>query len=621
MLLPVALILATALAPRVVPDFELRDTTDTPVRFSAVARNRVAVVVFLGTDCPVAKLYTARLNDLTARFPAGAVTVLTIDPNRGDDLPELVEFAREHKLTFPLLRDPDGRVAESFGATRSPQAFVLDAERRIRYQGRIDDQYTAGGKNSGAPSREDLVEALLAVLANKTVAVPITECTGCFLSKPRPSTEPPRVTYARDIAPILATHCQVCHRPGEVAPFSLLSYADAARHAETIAEVVANGTMPPWHANPTHGRFRNDRRLSAEQKRLIAEWVRLKCPEGEPLSPVEVPKSSGWRIGTPDAVYAIPREFAVPAEGIIEYQHFVVDPGFGADTWVRAAEVRPGNRRVVHHCSVFLLPPGANRTDEFFETGALGSMNLIAFTPGSEPLRFPDGMAKCVPAGWRLHFIVHYTAVGSPQTDRTELAIQFLPPSEVRKEVATKLLDDLDLVIPPHAANHRVERTWTADRDYLLLSLLPHMHLRGKSFRYTAEYPDGTSEVLLDVPAYDFNWQHRYELAEPKLIPTGTVIRCSAVYDNSAANPFNPDPTATVRAGEQSADEMFNGYFEIVAVDQDLQAERATAEKKRTRSQWLLAGAVGFGGLWGIRKWRKRRSVALTPANEPPPAK
>ena len=605
-----ALVVVAAVAPRPVDDFELRDTAGAPVRLSTVAAGRPAVVVFLATDCPMARLYAARLSGLASRFPAGAVAVLAVAPNRGDDLPALAAFAREHDLTFPLLRDPDAHVAAQFGATRTPQAFVLDADRRVRYRGRIDDQYVAGGKNRGAPTREDLVEAVREVLAGKSVSVPVTACTGCALSKPRDASDPPRVTYSRDVAPILRAQCQTCHRPGEVGPFALLSYADAVRHADTIGEVVADGTMPPWHASPAHGRFRNERRLSAEEKRLVAEWVRAKCPEGDPLPPAEVPPPGGWRLGTPDAVYAIPAEFRVPAEGLIEYQHFVVDPGFATETWVRAAEVRPSNRRVVHHCSVFLQPPTAKGTGQAFETGPLGSFNLVAFTPGSDPLRFPDGMAKRVPAGWRLHFIVHYTAVGTPQTDRTELALQFLPASEVRKEVATKLLQDPDLVVPPHAAGHRVERTWTADRDYLLLSLLPHMHLRGKSFRYTAEYPDGTAEVLLDVPAYDFNWQHRYELAEPKRVPAGTVLRCTAVYDNSAANPFNPDPGATVRAGEQSADEMFNGYFEIVLADQDMPAERAAAERKRVRSRWALAGAAVLSGLWGVRLFRKRRDEA-----------
>lgn len=609
MSIPTALILTVAIFSRPIPNFELPDSTGTILRLSAIAKDRPTVVVFLGVDCPMANLYVARLNELASRFPAGAVAVLAIDPQRGDELPALREFTQKHKLTFPLLRDADGQIAMQFGATRTPQAFVLDANRRIRYRGRIDDQYTAGGKNRGVPTREDLIEAVAEVLAGKAVSVPVTECSGCRISKPRKQTAPPHVTYSRDIAPILAAHCQTCHQPGEIGPFTLLSYADAFSHAATIAEVVENETMPPWHASPKHGQFQNERRLNDEQKKLIAEWIRLGCPEGDLLPVIQLPATTGWRIGTPDAVYSIPTEFRVPAEGLIDYQHFVIDPGLTTDTWVRAAEVRPGNRRVVHHCSVFLQPPGMTTTDEFFETGALGSMNLIAFTPGSDPLRFPDGMAKRIPAGWQLHFIVHYTAVGTPQTDRTELALQFLAPSEVRKEVATKLLQDPDLTIPPHAANHRIEQTWTAERDCLLLSMLPHMHLRGKSFRYVAEYPDGTSEILLDVPAYDFNWQHRYELAEPKRLPAGTVIHCIATYDNSASNPFNPDPTATVRAGLQSMDEMFNGYFDIVLADQDMVAERAAAEKKQVRSRWLLGGAIVLIGLLGMHLWRKRRQL------------
>jgi peroxiredoxin/mono/diheme cytochrome c family protein len=598
-------LLVVAMLPLRVPDFELPDPTGTITRLSTVAGGRPTVVVFLGADCPLAALYVPRLNELVGRFAPGTITLLAIAPNRGDDPPVLTAFVREHRLTFPLLRDADGRIAARFGATRSPEAFVLDANRCIRYRGRIDDQYTAGGKNRGAPTREDLVEAVRAVLAGRPVAVPVTECSGCVLSKPRRAAELPGITYSKHIAPILATHCQVCHRPGEVGPFTLLSYADAVAHAGTIAEVVESGLMPPWHAAPAPGRFRNERRLSAEQKRLIAEWIRAGCPEGDPLPP-SIPAAAGWRLGTPDAVYAIPVEFRVPAEGIIEYQNFIVDPGLTTDAWVRAVEVRPGNRRVVHHCSVFLQPPGATGTDTFFETGALGSENLIAFTPGSEPLRFPDGMAKRIPAGWRLHFIVHYQAVGTPQTDRTELAVQFLAPEAVRKEVATKLLMDIDLVIPPNAPAHRVERAWTAERDCLLLSVLPHMHLRGKSFRYTVEYPDGTSEVLLDVPAYDFNWQHRYELTEPMRLPAGTVLRCTAVYDNSVANPFNPDPGATVRAGLQSTDEMFNGYFDIVLADQDISAEFAAAAQRR-RALWLLWSAVLLVCLWGGRMVLARR--------------
>ncbi len=587
MSLALGALLAAAVARPPAPDFELRDTSGAPVRLVADPP-RPTVVVFLGTDCPLANLYAPRLKTLAARFPPGAVRVLAVCANDTDPA-AAAAFAATHAFPFPFLRDPDARAAALLGATRTPEAVLLDADRRVRYRGRIDDQY-AVGRRRAAPTREDLAEAIADVLAGKAVSVPRTDGGGCAIARARAAPPAPAVTYARDVAPLLARHCAPCHRAGEIGPFPLTTFAAARAHADTIAEVVEAGTMPPWHAAPGVGRFRNDRRLTDAQKRLVADWVRLGCPEGESAAPAPTAAPpTGWEIGTPDAVYPIPAPFAVPAESTVEYQYFLVDPGFTTDTWVRAAEVRPGNRRVVHHCTVFLSPPGAGPRAAV-EAGALGSACLVAFTPGCGPVCLADGLAKRVPAGWRFLIVVHYTPVGTPQTDRTELGLQFLPAGAVRREVATKLLVDPGLTIPPHAPAHRVERAWTADRDYSLLSMFPHMHLRGKSFRYTAEYPDGSAEVLLDVPAYDFNWQHRYDLAEPKRLPAGTVVRCAAVYDNSAANPVNPDPGATVHAGEQSWDEMFNGYFDVALADQDMPAERVAA--RRTWAAAALAAAA-----------------------------
>jgi hypothetical protein len=261
---------------------------------------------------------------------------------------------------------------------------------------------------------------------------------------------------------------------------------------------------------------------------------------------------------------------------------------------------------VLHHCNVFLHPPIARSPREVYETtGTLGSFALTAFTPGTDPLRLPPGMAKKIPAGWKLHFVLHYTPIGLPAADQTELGLVLADPKDVQKEVATKVVLDNELRIPPGAAAHRVEHTWRADEDVLLLSLFPHMHLRGKSFRYVAEYPDRPPEVLLDVPAYDFNWQHRYELAEPKPLPAGTLIRCVAVYDNSRDNPNNPDPKAEVRAGEQSWDEMFNGYFDIALADQDLR----TQPGRRPFPVSLVLSAATVAGLYfGYRRWERRRS-------------
>jgi hypothetical protein len=244
---------------------------------------------------------------------------------------------------------------------------------------------------------------------------------------------------------------------------------------------------------------------------------------------------------------------------------------------------------------VFLHPPHETESAVLFETGPLGSSNLLAYTPGCGPGRYPDGTAKRIPAGWKIHFVIHYTVVGTPQEDRSELGLVFADPAAVRREVATKLILTDNYVIPPGAASHQVEETWTTDRDVLVTAFFPHMHLRGKAFRYAAEYPNGSAEILLDVPAYDFHWQHRYELAEPKRLPVGTVVRCTAVFDNSAGNSANPDPSVPVRSGQRSEDEMFNGYLDLVAADEDFVAARSHAADRRT---WAIAaGLIGAFGL------------------------
>jgi hypothetical protein len=313
----------------------------------------------------------------------------------------------------------------------------------------------------------------------------------------------------------------------------------------------------------------------------------------------------------------MPAPFTVPAEGVVEYQHFDADPGFQEDRWVSAAEIRPGNRAVVHHCDVYLKSPGAPGPEE---QGALGSYCLAVLAPGTPPLVLPDGMAKRVPAGWRLVFVMHYTTVGSAQTDRTSIGLKFADPRTVRKEVATRLMFDLDLCIPPHAAGHQVSQTWQMNRGVDLLAFWPHLHLRGKSFRYEALYADGREEVLLDVPHYDFNWQNRYVLAEPKRLPAGTRLRCTAVYDNSAANPANPDPSATVRTGLQSWEEMFNAYFEVVLAEQNLTQGPSWGEiLDGVRERICRTFPPAFGPLAGLACGlfllvKRRLRAAQTPA-------
>ncbi|MBV8270389.1 MAG: hypothetical protein JO252_29025 [Planctomycetaceae bacterium] len=365
------------------------------------------------------------------------------------------------------------------------------------------------------------------------------------------------VTFAADVAPILQEKCQSCHRPGQVAPFALLTFAQARRWAGPIREAIEDRRMPPWHADPRHGHFANDRSLTARQRATLLAWVDQGMPLGDPRDlppPRNFPES--WAIGMPDVILQMPEPYIVAAQGILPYQRFRVPTHFTRDVWVQAAEARPGDRAVVHHICVFLAP------DEPYSEGLTDARReLVCYAPGDLPSVFPPGVAKLIPAGAELVIEVHYTPIGVPRTDRSSVGLM-LARQPVFHRAFTKGISRKDLEIPPGAANHAVASSFTFPDDAHLLSLMPHMHLRGKDFRYTAVYPDGRSEVLLEVPAYDFGWQSVYRLVEPRTMPRGTRIDCLAHFDNSAGNPANPDPTKTVRWGEQTYDEMMIGFID-----------------------------------------------------------
>jgi len=385
------------------------------------------------------------------------------------------------------------------------------------------------------------------------------------------------LTYTKDIAPIFQRRCQECHRPGEAAPMSLLAYSDVRKWKIAIRKEVASGAMPPWHASPEHGSWRNDRRLAEAEKASILDWIAAGATEGDPAD-LPPPRAflEGWRLGEPDLVLQMPSEYVVKAEGTVPYKYFTIPTNFTEDKWVRAVEVRPGSRAVVHHIICFVLPPEQRRLDE----RGIWRSHLAGIAPGEDPDVFPAGCGKRIPAGSRLVFQMHYTPNGVETVDRSRIGLHFsddegrtpLRPVHVRAAMNPWFK------IPAGAAAHPVESSFTFRKDAQLLSLMPHMHLRGKSFRFEHVASDGSQRILLDVPRYDFDWQHNYIFATPLAVKAGDKIVCSALFDNSKDNPENPDPTTTVRWGDQTWQEMMIGFLgfldeEGAAVDEASSAD------------------------------------------------
>ena len=540
-----------------IEDFSLPELRGQTYSLGVFAKSKLVVVAFLGTECPLAKTYGPRLAALAKEYKERGVAFVGINSNAQDTPAEIAAEVFAQGIEFPFFKDSEQRVADQFGAQRTPEVFVLDAGRVVRYWGRIDDQYGIGHARDKA-GREDLRIALDELLAGKAVSVPASEPVGCRIGRVKKPQPQGQVTWSNQIVRIVQARCIDCHRPGEVGPFALTNYADAAPWSEAMAEAVTEDRMPPWHADPKFGKFANDARLTAEEKQLIAAWSAAGAPEGDKNHLPKLRKfTAGWQLPRkPDLVVPMRKApFKVPAEGLVDYQYFTADPKFTEDKWVQAVEIAPGNRAVVHHALAFVKLGNAR----FGE----GEGYLACYVPGGRVQPYPPGMAKRIPAGAKLSFQMHYTTNGTPQEDVTSIGFVFAKPEEVQHVVMTGSANLLKLSIPPNAGNHRLEATSIpATFDIQLLSMMPHMHLRGKSFSFEALGPGGAAEMLLDVPRYDFNWQTSYCYAEPKRLPAGTRIRCVAHFDNSAENRANPDPHATVHWGPKMKDEMMFGYFD-----------------------------------------------------------
>lgn len=536
------------------------------------------VIAFLGCECPVARLYAKRLQELAAEYGPKGVQWIGVMSNLHDSAEDIQKFSTTLGLEFPFVKDADQQLARSVRATRTAEVLVVDAKGTIVYRGRIDDQYAPGIKRSQR-SREELKDALDAVLSGKSPNIHTTEPVGCLISWDK-EPEATTATYSNTVANILYQHCYECHRAGEIGPFDISDIKEIKGWASMILEVIDDGRMPPWHADPAHGSFKNARSMSKEEIETIREWVRA----GSPLGDIDaIPKPpqlvSGWRMEhEPDLVVSMPSStpYRIPATGSVDYQYFVVDPHLTEDRWVSSAQVIPGNAAVVHHAIVFIRPPDG--------TAFSGIGWLTAYVPGQVATRFPKGYARLLPAGSKLVFQMHYTPNGEETTDLSKIGLCFIDESEVTKEVFTLIAIDQDFEIPPNAPNHQVVTSVPElPAGSELLAVSPHMHWRGKSFELRSVRND-VSNVLLRVPRYDFNWQHTYEFASALDLNDIDQLEVTASFDNSADNPFNPAPDEYVMWGDQTWEEMAVAFFEVAKTRSEETSTRSGNRDSRLAS-------------------------------------
>ncbi|HTG15288.1 MAG TPA: thiol-disulfide isomerase [Blastocatellia bacterium] len=458
---------------------------------------------------------------------------------------------------------------------------------------------------------------MLGVFAVMALAFYVSGTAATSASGPAPK----NVTFTKDIAPIFNRECVQCHRPNDLAPMSLVSYKDVRPWARSIREKVASRTMPPWHADPHHGEFANDRRLTQNEVDTIVAWVDQGAKEGDPKDLPPVPEMvEGWHIGKPDVVFTMPEEFTFAESGPDEYRYFKIPTNFKEDMWVQAAEAQPGNKKIVHHIIAFVAKPRPTHKHDapkaaipagfieafqkqivFYEDGHLQRVKadapviddgcsspnggqgilrgdkgkdeegffLCGMSPGRDADAWAPGTAKKIPAGSTIVLQIHYSRSGNVEKDRSRVGLVFAK-TQPDKMVNTKTVSNYHFQIPAGDPNHEVTSCFTLKEDAHITSLMPHMHVRGKDMKITAYYPDGKSEVLLLVPNYSFSWQTNYYLKQAKAAPKGTRIECVAHFDNSAKNKYNPDATKAVRFGDPTYDEMMIGFVEYTLDGQHL---------------------------------------------------
>lgn len=565
--------------------FDLIDLDGTHRSLSQNDRGVIRCFVFLSTTCPISNSYIPELNRLSKWLPKN-VELFGVVSNANTTRQQAISHFKEYGSEFPILFDSSQLLRHVLQPTHVPEAFVIATNESVYYRGAIDNAYESLGRRRANVQQHFLMDAITSATSRTPLSVSRTKPIGCVIPRTPAENSQPRsvVSYTRDIAPIIQSRCQSCHRPGQVAPFPLTNFDETVANAPMLAEVTKQRIMPPWiPGNTGNHRFVGERWLTDLELELIQQWVNSNCPRGndEDMPPTPV-FAEGWQLGQPDLILKMPSAFTVPADGPDLFQNFVIPVDIPSDKLVAAVEFHPGNKRVVHHAVLFLDDKGqARKLDKatpeigysnfggpgFIPSGALGGWSV-----GNTARRLPNDMGRYLKKGSDLVVQVHYHPTGKPEQDQSEIGIFFVdkPVAESLKGPA-KLVGSIwmanyEMDIPPGEDNYLRSTTYTLPKDVVMVGIVPHMHLLGKAMHVSATHPDGSTQTLIDIPSWNYNWQDEYYFEKPFKLVAGTTLVVDATFDNSASNPSNPSsPPKRVTWGEETTDEMLFCFFLITS--------------------------------------------------------
>ncbi len=516
---------------------------------------KAVVLITHGNGCQIVRSNLPDYQALRADYADKGVEILMLNANLQDTRQRIIDEAQEWGFDFPILKDDTQLISRSLKVNRTAEVLVIDPRSwEVVYRGPMNDRvdFERQKKKAGKTYARDIIDQLI---RGDQVAFSKVNSPGCLINIEEAPKE--AISYAKTVVPILQENCMACHVEGGIAPWAMSEYAMIKGFSPMIREVLRTKRMPPWHADPEIGHWENDVSLSREDKIALINWIEAGSPRGDGPDPLKQADgiTTEWPWGEPDLIVDIPA-FEVPANGVVDYQFPVVENPLDQGVWVEAAAIVPGDTKAVHHIlagSSAKAPTGGN-IGEIFEN------IILTYAPGNEAQRMPKGTGVYVAPGGVYQFQMHYTPYGKKSVDRSKLGLYFAkeaPQNFYREHV----IANMAIRIPANEAEHQEKAYFRFPKAAELFAFFPHAHYRGRSSEFELIYPDGSTEIILSVPNYDFNWQRTYRLAEPKQVPAGTVMLHRTVYDNSADNRGNPAPDQDVYWGLQSEEEMLYGSF------------------------------------------------------------